>query len=126
MSTTSRTAVVTARPLCRARTPTPTQNSRTRPTVPSLSRASAPLTPAFKLYLLNGSQALQAPYEVIERDIRLDSGEVVKALDVLGFRAAITRHVTNADPDSHDTFFVDSWQRWFDSVWNQVAVAQPK
>ncbi len=86
----------------------------------------APLTPTFKLYLLNGSQALQAPYEVIERDIRLDSGEVVNALDVLGFRAAITRHVTNADPDSHDTFFVDSWQRWFDSVWNQVAVAQSK
>lgn len=81
----------------------------------------APLTPTFKLYLLNGTQALLAPYEVIEREIRLDSGGVVNALDVLGFGAPITRHVRNADPDSPDTLFVESWQRWFNSVWNRVA-----
>ncbi|MET9058634.1 winged helix-turn-helix domain-containing protein [Streptomyces antibioticus] len=96
--------------------------------VPSVSVEvrQAPLTPAFKLYLLNGTQALLAPYQVIERPVRLDSGEVVLALDVLGFGAPFTYHVKNLDQDAPETLFVDSWQTWFDSVWNQVAVAQPK
>ncbi|WP_229911345.1 GntR family transcriptional regulator [Streptomyces aurantiogriseus] len=81
----------------------------------------APLTPAFKLYLLNGEQALLAPYEVIERRIPLDSGEVIPTLDVLGFGAPLTHHVKDTDPDSPDTLFVDSWQAWFDSVWNLLS-----
>lgn len=43
-----------------------------------------PLTPANKLYLLNGTEALFGPYEVLERPILLDSGEEIEALDVLG------------------------------------------
>ncbi|MER5434329.1 GntR family transcriptional regulator [Streptomyces sp. NPDC002588] len=80
-----------------------------------------PLVPAFKLYLVNGVQALLAPYEVIERDIVLDSGATIPALDVLGFGAPITQHVKNADPDSPDSLFVVSWQRWFDSLWKHVS-----
>ncbi|MBO7935124.1 GntR family transcriptional regulator [Streptomyces antibioticus] len=87
----------------------------------SIEVRRAPLTPAFKLYLLNGTQALLAPYEVVPRSIKLDSGEVVDALDVLGFGAPITRLVKDTDPDSPDTLFVESWQRWFNSVWDRVA-----
>ncbi|GAB7109340.1 GntR family transcriptional regulator [Streptomyces phaeofaciens JCM 4814] len=91
--------------------------------VPSVGIAvrRAPLTPTCKLYLLNGAHALLAPYEVIERDITVESGESIRALDVLGFGAPLAHHVRNADPDSPDTLFVDSWQRWFDSVWNRLA-----
>ncbi|MGW5471848.1 winged helix-turn-helix domain-containing protein [Streptomyces chartreusis] len=81
----------------------------------------APLTPAFKLYLLNGAEALHGPYEVIERQIELDGGEEVTALDVLGLGATLTHHVKDADPESPGTVFVDSWQAWFDSVWRLLA-----
>jgi biotin operon repressor len=81
----------------------------------------SPLPPAFKLYLLNGTEALMGPYEVIERRIVLDSGEEVDALDVLGLGARLTHHVKDADPLSTGSVFVDSWQAWFDSVWKLLA-----
>lgn len=81
----------------------------------------SPLPPAFKLYLLNGTEALMGPYEVIERRIVLDSGEAVDALDVLGLGARLTHHVKDADPLSTGSVFVDSWQAWFDSVWKLLA-----
>ena len=79
----------------------------------------APLTPAFKLYLLNGVEALHGMYEVTERPGVLDSGEEVDALDGLGVGATLTHHVKDADPNS--TVFVDAMQKWFDSVWTLLA-----
>lgn len=76
-----------------------------------------PLAPAFKLYLLNGVEALHGVYEVVERPIELDGGEVIEALDVMGLGATLTRHVKDDDPNSPGTVFVDSMQKWFDSVW---------
>ncbi|MGW0907140.1 winged helix-turn-helix domain-containing protein [Streptomyces sp. NPDC002853] len=76
-----------------------------------------PLPPAFKLYLLNGSEALHGPYEVIERRIQLDDGEEIEALDVLGLGSALTHYVRDAEPESQGTLFVDSMQAWFDSCW---------
>ncbi|MEV1064692.1 winged helix-turn-helix domain-containing protein [Streptomyces sp. NPDC050263] len=81
----------------------------------------APLAPAFKLYLLNGTEALLGPYEVIERRIGLESGDEIAALDVLGLGATLTHHVKDEDENSPGTVFVDSWQTWFDSVWNLLA-----
>ncbi|MFF3845957.1 winged helix-turn-helix domain-containing protein [Streptomyces sp. NPDC002328] len=81
----------------------------------------APLTPTFKLYLLNGAEALHGPYEVIQRQIVLDSEEEVAALDVLGLGATLTHHVKDDDPNSSGTVFIDSWQSWFDSVWHLLA-----
>ena len=81
----------------------------------------SPLFPVLKLYILNGEQALMGPYEVIERPIPLDSGEEVEALDVLGLGATLTHLVKDDDPNSVGTVFVDSWQSWFDSVWNLLA-----
>lgn len=81
----------------------------------------APLTPAFKLYLFNGVEALHGLYEVIERQIVLDSGEEVTALDVLGFGATLTHHVKDGHANSPGTVFVESMQKWFDSVWNLLS-----
>ncbi|MEU9655358.1 winged helix-turn-helix domain-containing protein [Streptomyces chartreusis] len=81
----------------------------------------APLTPAFKLYLFNGAEALHGPYEVIERKIELEPGEEIAALDVLGLGATLTHHVKDDDPNSSGTVFVESMQKWFDSVWELLA-----
>ncbi|MCF4139059.1 winged helix-turn-helix domain-containing protein [Streptomyces sp. Tue 6430] len=91
--------------------------------VPSVSLEVrwARMAPSCKLYLIDHAEALLAPYEVIERNIRLDSGEVVPALDVLGFGASLTHHVKDEDGESPGSVFVDSWQAWFDSVWKYIA-----
>lgn len=81
----------------------------------------APLTPAFKLYLFNGAEALHGPYEVEQRRIELDSGEEIDALDVLGLGATLTHYVKDDDPNSQGSVFVASMQSWFDSVWNLLA-----
>ncbi len=81
----------------------------------------APLTPAFKLYLFNGAEALHGPYEVIERKIELEPGEEIAALDVLGLGATLTHHVKDNDPNSSGTVFVESMQKWFDSVWDLLS-----
>ncbi|MFE3633195.1 winged helix-turn-helix domain-containing protein [Streptomyces cellostaticus] len=80
----------------------------------------APLVPAFKLYLLNGVEALHGMYEVTDRSMELDNGEVITALDVLGLGATLTHHVKDGNPDSPGSVFVDSMQTWFDSVWNRL------
>jgi DNA-binding transcriptional regulator YhcF (GntR family) len=82
----------------------------------------APLTPAFKLYLLNGVEALHGMYEVVERPMALGADEVVEALDVLGLGATLTHHVKDADPNSPGSVFVDSMRSWFDSVWGLLSV----
>ncbi|MFM9611737.1 GntR family transcriptional regulator [Streptomyces niveiscabiei] len=87
----------------------------------SLEIRYAPLPPTFKLYLLNDRTALFGPYEVIERQIILESGEEVDALDVLGLGATLTRHVQDSDPDSAGSVFVESMRTWFDSVWRTLA-----
>ncbi|WP_461058639.1 winged helix-turn-helix domain-containing protein [Streptomyces pseudoechinosporeus] len=81
----------------------------------------APLTPAFKLYLFNGAEALHGPYEVEQRRIELDTGEEIEALDVLGLGATLTHYVKDDDPNSQGSVFVASMQSWFDSVWNLLA-----
>lgn len=88
----------------------------------SLETRRVPLAPTFKLYLLNGVEALHAPYQVIERQIGLEDGTEVTALDVLGLGATLTHHVKDADDPNHGgTVFVDSMQEWFDSVWKHLA-----
>ncbi|WP_033322271.1 GntR family transcriptional regulator [Streptomyces yerevanensis] len=86
----------------------------------------APLTPAFKLYLLNGTGALFGPYKVTERPIFLDSDEEVMAIDVVGLGADLTHYVKDDDPDSPGTFFVNSMQEWFNSVWKHLPEPSPQ
>ncbi|MFE0255505.1 GntR family transcriptional regulator [Streptomyces sp. NPDC059010] len=80
-----------------------------------------PPAPTSKPYLLNGVEALQGPYEVIERRIELEPDEEVVALDVLVLGATLTHHVKDDDPNSPGTVFVGTMQRWFDSLWNLLA-----
>jgi hypothetical protein len=79
------------------------------------------LAPAFKLYVINRTEVLHAPYEVVERPIILDTGEEVDALDVLGLGATLTHHAEDADPDSPGSVFVQKTRSWFESVWNLLA-----
>ncbi|MEU9913695.1 winged helix-turn-helix domain-containing protein [Streptomyces sp. NPDC051001] len=81
----------------------------------------APLTPAFKLYLLNGVEVLHGLYTVIERQVVTDSGEAIPALDVLGLGATLTHHVADADPNSSGSVFVESMRSWFESVWELLS-----
>ncbi|MCH5674756.1 GntR family transcriptional regulator [Streptomyces gilvus] len=82
----------------------------------------APLTPTFKLYLFNRVEALHGPYEVIERNIALESGEELTALDVLGLGATLTHHIKDEQhQDSAGSIFVDSMQKWFNSVWELLS-----
>ncbi|WP_258308408.1 GntR family transcriptional regulator [Streptomyces sp. NWU339] len=80
-----------------------------------------PLTPTFKVYLLNDAEALHGMYEVIERPTELEAGEVITALDVLGLGATLTHHVKDGDETSLGSVFVDSMRQWFDSVWNLLS-----
>ncbi|KKD07335.1 GntR family transcriptional regulator [Streptomyces sp. WM6386] len=81
----------------------------------------APLTPTFKLYLLNGIEVLHGLYTVIERQIVTDGGEAIPALDVLGLGATLTHHVKDGDPDSPGSVFVDTMRDWFESVWTRLS-----
>jgi DNA-binding transcriptional regulator YhcF (GntR family) len=97
---------------------------RTEGLVPSVhvEIRHVPLTPAFKLYLRPGAEALFGPYEVVERAILLDDGTEVDARDVLGLGSTMTRHVNDeGDPDSPGSVFMESMQAWFDSCWNLLA-----
>jgi DNA-binding transcriptional regulator YhcF (GntR family) len=77
----------------------------------------APLTPTFKVYLLNRTEALHGFYKVVEREIEVD-GEEIEVRDVLGLGATLTHHARDTDPSSQGADFVDAVQAWFDSVWN--------
>ncbi|MET9515325.1 winged helix-turn-helix domain-containing protein [Streptomyces sp. NPDC002994] len=80
-----------------------------------------PLTPSFKLYLLNGTAALHGLYEVVERPIALDDGEVIDALDVLGLGATLFHYVKDQEAGSQGSLFVDAARSWFDSHWNLLS-----
>ncbi|MBL3668811.1 GntR family transcriptional regulator [Streptomyces sp. M2CJ-2] len=81
----------------------------------------APLIPAFKLYLFNAVEVLHGMYEVVERPVELESGEMIMALDVQGLGATLTHHAKDEDPTSPGTVFVDSMRQWFDSVWELLS-----
>ncbi|MFJ7077954.1 GntR family transcriptional regulator [Streptomyces sp. NPDC098781] len=80
----------------------------------------AALTPSFKLYLINGTEALFSPYTLVERPNVLDDGKEVETLDVQGLGARLHRF-TLGDPASSGGAFVEDMQEWFDSVWDLLA-----
>ncbi|MDN3028757.1 GntR family transcriptional regulator [Streptomyces sp. S.PB5] len=96
---------------------------RTQGLVPivDLEIRHTPMVPPFKLYLMNGVEALHGMYNVIERQIELADGEVVTALDVLGVSATMTHHVKDEDAYSPGSVFVGSMQAWFNSVWTNLS-----
>ncbi|MFE6173034.1 GntR family transcriptional regulator [Streptomyces sp. NPDC056464] len=85
----------------------------------------APVTPTFKLYLFNGTEALHGMYKVVERPIVLGEG-TIPAIDVVGLGAVLEHFVAGDDPDAPGSVFVTERQTWFDSVWNHLAVRPPR
>jgi len=80
-----------------------------------------PLVPAFKLYLLRGTEGLFGPYQVVGRTILIDDETEVNAWDVLGLGSTLIRHVNDVgDPGSTGSVFMESWQAWFDSWWERL------
>lgn len=92
-----------------------------------------PIVPTFKLYLLNGTDALFGTYEVVERPIVLeDETKPLAAIDVVGIGATLMHYVRGEEspdsggsdsggPESQGSVFVASMQSWFDSVWTLLA-----
>ncbi|NGO43334.1 GntR family transcriptional regulator [Streptomyces ureilyticus] len=81
-----------------------------------------PLTPEFKLYVVNGSEVLFAPYEVVERPVHLRDGSVVTGLDVLGWSTTFTYfREDKSNTESNDSLFVSSMRGFFESHWNLMA-----
>ncbi|MFI6546229.1 winged helix-turn-helix domain-containing protein [Streptomyces prunicolor] len=79
------------------------------------------VAPQFKLYLLNGTEALFGPYTVCERSIMMEDGEVIEGvLDARGLGASLIRHVTDAELPSQGTLFVTAMHEWFDSAWEHL------
>ncbi|MFJ8633790.1 winged helix-turn-helix domain-containing protein [Streptomyces sp. NPDC093568] len=82
----------------------------------------APITPTFKLYLFNRTEAVHGMYNVVERPIVLDDG-TIPAIDVVGLGAVLEHFVTEDDPESPGSVFVSERQTWFDSVWEHLATS---
>ncbi len=83
----------------------------------SVEIRTVPLVPYFKVYLLNGREALLGPYEVIERTIVLLDDTPADVVDVLGLGSTLAHHAADDDSRSAASVFVASLQAWFDSLW---------
>ncbi|MDQ8704807.1 GntR family transcriptional regulator [Streptomyces sp. LHD-70] len=77
-----------------------------------------PFTPAMKLYLLNGSEALLAYYMVTKREEEIDS-EKIHMYDALGTQSLLFSFERSVGQS--DEAFVDESQKWFDALWNTIA-----
>lgn len=79
-------------------------------------------TPLQKLYLLNGSEALMGHYHVVRETVTYQ-GEELDIFDVLGFETSLFRFsAVPAAHDQQDAAFVRDSQRWFDSLWETIAM----
>ncbi|MFF3710656.1 GntR family transcriptional regulator [Streptomyces phaeochromogenes] len=77
-----------------------------------------PLTPHYKLYVLNNSDMLYGTYDVVERTVTVSDGTGVQALDVVDLGSTLSYHCREEDEQSHDSMFFTSMQDWFESAWD--------
>ncbi|WP_328707675.1 winged helix-turn-helix domain-containing protein [Streptomyces mesophilus] len=88
----------------------------------SVEIRTVPLAPTFKVYVLNGREALLGPYEVLERRINLLDDTPADVVDVLGLGSTLAHHAAQGgDPKSAGSVFVASLQSWFDSLWKLLS-----
>ncbi|MET8678457.1 GntR family transcriptional regulator [Streptomyces sp. NPDC004647] len=93
----------------------------------SVEIRTMPLTPVAKLYIINRRHALLGMYRVVKRpiDVRtLDEKDLeqVEIFDVLGIGATLFPFSeSDHDPGAQGSIFVDQAQRWFDSLWDNLA-----
>lgn len=85
-----------------------------------------PMTPQFKLYILNDAHMLFGPYEVIDTVIPLEDEDEtqVDSYDVLGAHSALTYH--GMSEGDHAAAFFESMRGWFDSNWDILSEASSR
>lgn len=78
------------------------------------------IAPSFKLFVLNNEEAFFGFYLVQSHKVRIDDDDV-DIFDVLG-RDASLFHYTVRDGDvTNNRQFIETAQRWFDSVWMTIS-----
>ncbi|MFF2187334.1 winged helix-turn-helix domain-containing protein [Streptomyces sp. NPDC058155] len=79
-----------------------------------------PFTPPVKLYLLNGTEALFAYYQVTEREEQIGR-ESVAMYDALGGVSPLFSFGAGDSQARRDHAFVVQSQAWFDALWTTIA-----
>jgi DNA-binding transcriptional regulator YhcF (GntR family) len=89
----------------------------------SVEFRSLPVTPMFKLYLLNHDTALHGLYRVVPRVVDFEDGSGEGEIyDVLGISATLFPYRRDlGDAESHESKFVQEAQDWFDAMWTTIA-----
>lgn len=89
----------------------------------SVEFRSLPVTPMFKLYLLNQDTALHGLYRLVPRVVTFEDGSGEGEIyDVLGISATLFPYRRDlGDTESSESRFVQETQDWFDSVWTTIA-----
>jgi DNA-binding transcriptional regulator YhcF (GntR family) len=79
---------------------------------------TVPITPLHKLYLLNGADALVGYYEIVQRSVPFEGGDV-EIYDVLGLDATLFQFSATGEGQSREQAL--QLQRWFDALWSTIA-----
>ncbi|MFE0510078.1 GntR family transcriptional regulator [Streptomyces sp. NPDC058964] len=81
-----------------------------------------PLTPQFKLYVVNEEDLLYGLYEVLERTIVLDDGTEVRALDVLGLGSVLSHYRGDpAEAEADHGHYYETMKAIFESYWERLS-----
>ncbi|MGK5553978.1 winged helix-turn-helix domain-containing protein [Actinomadura kijaniata] len=79
------------------------------------------LTPAFKLYILNGEEVFYGLYPVVRHTIRMNGGSA-EIFDLMGKDTTLFHFSASDDADtSNAPQFVKETKVWYDSLWNTIS-----
>lgn len=78
-------------------------------------------SPAFKTYIVNGTDVFFAFYPVTARTVRIGE-ESHPILDAMGKDAALFQYTDDGDPASMGAQFVHETRHWFESTWEHLGV----
>lgn len=81
--------------------------------------------PMFKAYVINDVDAFFGYYPVMKHDVRA-GGQHLPTYDPMGKDAVLFHWRDDGDIESVGTQFVIETRKWFDSVWNSIAVEVPR
>ncbi|WP_419996107.1 GntR family transcriptional regulator [Streptomyces boninensis] len=98
--------------------------SLARPENVDFTIKTVPVTPSFKLYLLNSTEALMGYYPVFKNVVPDDTapGSHMEIYDFMGHTTKLFRSRTDELlAGSQDPAFVQESQSWFDSWWDTIA-----
>lgn len=79
-----------------------------------------PAVPLFKLYVINSRRAFFGFYPVKPHTVQI-SGEAHAVFDLMGKDATLFQYEADSDPESLGSQYVLEAQKWFDSIWTNLA-----